>query len=154
APRMGGPTPGPWPGAHKINPGVGSVQRGGRGLRLSGATAPRERGGIRRAKLALAVPPEKRNVDRRRVDRDEVEAGRTPAAGAAAQRARRGDDHPTVQYVGVFLVIVAAQHHLGAARRDAALRPAPARGESRASASTRRRSSARISRTATASRTA
>jgi len=74
----------------------------------------------------LGVPPEVGDVDRRRLDRHEVEGRRPPAARALAERPRGRDHDPTPEQLRALLVVVPAQHDLCPRGHDATLRLAPA----------------------------
>src|SRR2546426_11980767 len=79
--------------------GLGGRWSGGGGRGGGGSPpSPWECVGVRRPEATgLGVPPEVGDVDRRRLDRHEVEGRRPPAARAPAERPPGGDHPPTPQ---------------------------------------------------------
>src|SRR5207302_5055554 len=94
--------------------GLGGGWSGGGGGGGGGShPSPCECVGVRRPEATgLGVPPEVGDVDRRRLDRHEVEGRRPPAARALAERPRGGDHHATPEQLRSLLVVVPAQDDL------------------------------------------
>src|SRR6266568_8061073 len=88
--------------------GLGGRWSGGRAGGGGGSLpCPCECVGVRRLEATgRGVPPKVGDVDRRRLDRHEVEGRRPPATRALAERPRRRDHDPTAEQLRSLLVVV------------------------------------------------